>query len=89
MSVAARGLSLACAAVVAGALAGCPEAATSTCGAGKRQSECDAEAAKKKQAPKLTVDPPFGLGFECTTSLDTMLDEVIPWVTDAVASGRL
>ena len=29
------------------------------------------------------------LGFECSTSLDTMLDEVIPWVTQAVADGRL
>jgi nucleoside-diphosphate-sugar epimerase len=29
------------------------------------------------------------LGFECTTSLDTMLDEVIPWVTQAVHDGRL
>jgi nucleoside-diphosphate-sugar epimerase len=29
------------------------------------------------------------LGFEATTSLDKMLDEVIPWVTDAVAEGRL
>ena len=29
------------------------------------------------------------LGFEATTSLDTMLDEVIPWVTQAVAEGRL
>ena len=29
------------------------------------------------------------LGFECTTSLDDMLDEVIPWVTQAVADGRL
>jgi UDP-glucose 4-epimerase len=29
------------------------------------------------------------LGFECTTSLDEMLDEVIPWVTQAVADGRL
>jgi UDP-glucose 4-epimerase len=29
------------------------------------------------------------LGFECTTSLDTMLDEVIPWVAQAVADGRL
>jgi UDP-glucose 4-epimerase len=29
------------------------------------------------------------LGFECTTSLDTMLDEVIPWVSQAVADGRL
>jgi UDP-glucose 4-epimerase len=29
------------------------------------------------------------LGFEATTSLDAMLDEVIPWVTRAVADGRL
>jgi UDP-glucose 4-epimerase len=29
------------------------------------------------------------LGFECTTTLDTMLDEVIPWVTQAVHDGRL
>jgi nucleoside-diphosphate-sugar epimerase len=29
------------------------------------------------------------LGFQAATSLDTMLDEVIPWVTDAVAQGRL
>ncbi|WP_431882236.1 NAD-dependent epimerase/dehydratase family protein [Micromonospora gifhornensis] len=29
------------------------------------------------------------LGFTATTSLDTMLDEVIPWVTDAVHAGRL
>jgi nucleoside-diphosphate-sugar epimerase len=29
------------------------------------------------------------LGFEATTTLDTMLDEVIPWVTEAVAAGRL
>ena len=29
------------------------------------------------------------LGFECTTSLDVMLDEVIPWVAQAVADGRL
>jgi nucleoside-diphosphate-sugar epimerase len=29
------------------------------------------------------------LGFEATTSLDTMLDEVIPWVTQAVAEERL
>lgn len=29
------------------------------------------------------------LGFECTTSLDEMLDEVIPWVTQAVDDGRL
>jgi nucleoside-diphosphate-sugar epimerase len=29
------------------------------------------------------------LGFEATTSLEDMLDEVIPWVTKAVADGRL
>ncbi|MGI5237633.1 NAD-dependent epimerase/dehydratase family protein [Dactylosporangium sp. CA-139066] len=29
------------------------------------------------------------LGFEATTSLEEMLDEVIPWVTEAVKEGRL
>jgi len=29
------------------------------------------------------------LGFECTTTLSEMLDEVIPWVTEAVTSGRM
>jgi UDP-glucose 4-epimerase len=29
------------------------------------------------------------LGYTATTSLDEMLDEVIPWVTQAVADGRL
>ena len=29
------------------------------------------------------------LGFEATTSLDHMLDEVIPWITRAVASGTI
>lgn len=29
------------------------------------------------------------LGFEATTSLDKMLDEVIPWVQQAVAEGRI
>jgi nucleoside-diphosphate-sugar epimerase len=29
------------------------------------------------------------LGFEATTTLDTMLDEVIPWVSAAVREGRL
>ncbi|WP_432975399.1 NAD-dependent epimerase/dehydratase family protein [Dactylosporangium sp. CA-233914] len=29
------------------------------------------------------------LGFEATTSLEKMLDEVIPWVTEAVKEGRL
>ena len=29
------------------------------------------------------------LGFEATTSLDVMLDEVIPWVEQALADGRI
>jgi nucleoside-diphosphate-sugar epimerase len=29
------------------------------------------------------------LGVECTTPLDTMLDEVIPWIRAAVAAGRI
>ncbi len=29
------------------------------------------------------------LGFEATTSLDEMLDEVIPWVSSAIDSGRI
>jgi hypothetical protein len=29
------------------------------------------------------------LGFEATTSLAEMLDEVIPWVSEAVSAGRL
>ncbi len=29
------------------------------------------------------------LGFTATTSLETMLDEVVPWITQAVADGRL
>ncbi len=29
------------------------------------------------------------LGVECLTSLDTMLDEVVPWVTEAVHDGRI
>jgi len=29
------------------------------------------------------------LGFEATTSLDEMLDEVIPWIATAVADGRI
>jgi UDP-glucose 4-epimerase len=29
------------------------------------------------------------LGFEATTTLDTMLDEVIPWVEQALADGRI
>lgn len=29
------------------------------------------------------------LGFECTTTLDVMLDEVIPWIESAMAEGRI
>ena len=29
------------------------------------------------------------LGFEATTSLDEMLDEVIPWIRDELAAGRI
>ncbi len=29
------------------------------------------------------------LGYEATTSLDQMLDEVIPWITSAVEAGTL
>jgi nucleoside-diphosphate-sugar epimerase len=29
------------------------------------------------------------LGFEATTSLEDMLDEVIPWIEQAVAEGRI
>jgi UDP-glucose 4-epimerase len=29
------------------------------------------------------------LGVECLTSLDTMLDEVVPWITEAVHDGRI
>jgi nucleoside-diphosphate-sugar epimerase len=29
------------------------------------------------------------LGFEATTPLDAMLDEVIPWIEDAMAAGRI
>jgi UDP-glucose 4-epimerase len=29
------------------------------------------------------------LGFEATTTLDTMLDEVIPWIIDAVKAGTI
>jgi UDP-glucose 4-epimerase len=29
------------------------------------------------------------LGYEATTSLETMLDEVIPWIRDEVSAGRL
>ena len=29
------------------------------------------------------------LGFEATTSLEEMLDEVIPWIRQALADGRI
>ena len=29
------------------------------------------------------------LGFEATTSLDEMLDEVVPWITTAIAEGLI
>ena len=42
----------------------------------------------QKRVPDVTKSREV-LGFEATTSLDEMLDEVIPWVTQAVAEGRL
>ena len=29
------------------------------------------------------------LGFEATTTLDQMLDEVIPWIREELAAGRI
>ena len=29
------------------------------------------------------------LGFECTTTLDEMLDTVVPWIIQAVADGLI
>ena len=29
------------------------------------------------------------LGFECTTTLDEMLDEVIPWIRTAIREGKI
>ena len=29
------------------------------------------------------------LGFEASTSLDEMLDEVVPWIQDAVRAGLI
>ena len=29
------------------------------------------------------------LGFEATTTLDKMLDEVIPWIRDEISAGRI
>ena len=42
----------------------------------------------QKRVPDVTKSREV-LGFEATTSLDTMLDEVIPWVTQAVRDGKL
>ena len=42
----------------------------------------------QKRVPDVTKARDL-LGFECSTTLDAMLDEVIPWVTEAVADGRL
>jgi nucleoside-diphosphate-sugar epimerase len=42
----------------------------------------------QKRVPDVTKAKEV-LGLECTTTLDEMLDEVIPWVTQAVADGRL
>ncbi|MFF0373983.1 NAD-dependent epimerase/dehydratase family protein [Actinoplanes missouriensis] len=42
----------------------------------------------QKRVPDVTKAKQV-LGFEATTTLDDMLDEVIPWVTQAVAEGRL
>ena len=41
--------------------------------------------------PNPCGDPPGAVGdtLEATTSLDTMLDEVIPWVEQAVDEGRI
>jgi nucleoside-diphosphate-sugar epimerase len=54
---------------------------------------------------RIVCDPPFAydvqrrepdvskarrlLGFEATTSLETVLDEVIPWIREQIASGRI
>jgi hypothetical protein len=29
------------------------------------------------------------LGFEATTTLDVMLDEVIPWIEEAIKQGNI
>lgn len=42
----------------------------------------------QKRVPDVTKSREL-LGFEATTSLDEMLDEVIPWVSQAVREGRL
>lgn len=42
----------------------------------------------QKRIPS-TVKAREVLGFEATTSLDEMLDEVIPWIKDAMAKGHI
>lgn len=42
----------------------------------------------QKRVPSVTKAKEI-LGFECTTSLDTMLDEVIPWIQQAIAEGKI
>jgi UDP-glucose 4-epimerase len=42
----------------------------------------------QKRIPDVTKSKDV-LGFEATTSLEDMLDEVIPWITKAVADGTL
>ncbi|HCT75984.1 MAG TPA: NAD-dependent epimerase [Micromonosporaceae bacterium] len=42
----------------------------------------------QKRVPDVTKSREV-LGFEATTSLDEMLDEVIPWVSQAVREGKL
>ena len=64
-----------------------------------------AQDAHRRPPVRFVTDPPFEhdvklrvpdvrkarevLGFEATTSLDTMLDEVIPWIAAETAAGRL
>jgi UDP-glucose 4-epimerase len=42
----------------------------------------------QKRVPSVTKAKEV-LGFECTTDLDTMLDEVIPWIEAAIAEGKI
>jgi UDP-glucose 4-epimerase len=42
----------------------------------------------QKRVPSVTKAKEL-LGFEATTTLDEMLDEVVPWVVDAVARGLI
>jgi nucleoside-diphosphate-sugar epimerase len=42
----------------------------------------------QKRVPDVTKAREL-LGVECATSLEEMLDEVVPWVTQAVHDGRI